>query len=173
MTTTILPVPFFQQSTTGYCLPACARMVLAYLEVEHTELEISKVLGTRKMGTPSFAIERLTAWGYQVEYRSWSPEELLPVLTQGQPMIVFVQTGFLDYWDENFAHAIVVVGATDNEQFWVHDPAQQQGPLKVSLNGLFAAWGEFDYKAAILQVMPQKRSGLSRALAWLRRRLKG
>lgn len=166
--TTILSVPFFQQSAHGYCLPACARMVLAYLGVEHTELELSKVLGTRKMGTPSFAIERLTALGIQVEYGSWKTEHLVPVLVQGQPVIVFVQTGFLDYWKENFAHAIVVVGATDNEQFWVHDPAQPQGQIQVSLNGLFAAWGEFEHKAAVLQI--KNPSLLNRILGKLWRR---
>ncbi len=58
------------------------------------------------------------------------------------------------------------------QQFWVNDPAQSTAPLVVSLDGLLAAWREFDYQGAVVQVMPQKRSGLSRALAWLWRRLK-
>jgi len=41
----ILEVPHYQQSAEGYCLPACARMVLAYLGLERTEAEIAKVLG--------------------------------------------------------------------------------------------------------------------------------
>ncbi len=52
----ILPVPHYQQSKEGYCLPACARMVLAYLAIERTEAEISQLLGTRGIGTPGFAI---------------------------------------------------------------------------------------------------------------------
>ena len=63
----ILPVPHYQQSKEGYCLPACARMVLAYLGIERTEAEISQLLGTRGIGTPGFAIQRLTAWGVRVD----------------------------------------------------------------------------------------------------------
>ena len=63
----ILPVPHYRQSKEGYCLPACARMVLAYLGIERTEAEISQLLGTRGIGTPGFAIQRLTAWGVQVD----------------------------------------------------------------------------------------------------------
>ena len=63
----ILPVPHYRQSKEGYCLPACARMVLAYLGIERTEAEISQLLGTRGIGTPGFAIQRLTAWGVRVD----------------------------------------------------------------------------------------------------------
>lgn len=160
----ILDVPHFEQSGEGYCLPACARMVLAYLGIERTEAEIAQLLGTRRLGTPNFAILKLTAWQLQVDFRVWELSDLLSALAQGQPVIVFVQTGFLDYWQENFAHAIVVVGVTDKQQFWVHDPAYSEGPFIVSLNGLLAAWGEFSYKGAVLQVMPQKPSPLIRAL---------
>jgi len=163
----IWPVPYFQQSVSGYCLPACVRMVLAYQGAEHTEQEISKILGTRKMGTPCYAVKRLAGWGYQVEYRSWSKRELLSVLDQGQPMIVFVQTIFLGYWQENVAHAIVVVGITDDQEFWVHDPAQSHGPLRVSQNGLLAAWGEFGYKGAVVQAAPKKPSRFARFGRWL------
>ena len=40
---TILDVPHFEQSGEGYCLPACARMVLAYLGMERTEAEIADI----------------------------------------------------------------------------------------------------------------------------------
>ncbi len=40
----ILSVPHFRQSVDGYCLPACARMVLAYLGINRSEAEISQVL---------------------------------------------------------------------------------------------------------------------------------
>jgi len=106
-----LPVSHFQQSAEGYCLSACVRMVLAYLGIERTESEVSQVLGAQEFGTPSFAIQRLAEPGLQVIYREWSVSELLSALAAKQPVIVFVRTGFLDYWQEDFAHAVVIVGA--------------------------------------------------------------
>jgi len=61
-----LAVPHFPQSAEGYCLPACARMVLAYLGIERSEAQVSKVLGAQEYGTPSFAIQRLSVLGVQV-----------------------------------------------------------------------------------------------------------
>ncbi|RMF26161.1 MAG: hypothetical protein D6759_20150 [Chloroflexi bacterium] len=53
-----LPIPHFQQSTDGYCLPACVRMVLAYLQIERSEAEISHLLGTQTFGTPEHRCRR-------------------------------------------------------------------------------------------------------------------
>ncbi len=72
------------------------------------------------------------------------------MLESGQPVIVFVRTGFLDYCHEDFAHALVIVGAVQDQRFWVHDPAQSTGPVTVSWIGLLAAWSEFDYQGAVL-----------------------
>ena len=95
---------------------------------------------------------------------------MLSALAKGQPVILFVQTGFLDYWEEDFGHAIVVVGVTDKQQFWIHDPSQPKGARQASLNGLLAAWCEFGYKGAALRVMQQKPSWLRRALGWFRQK---
>lgn len=145
-----LPAPHFQQSAEGYCLSACVRIVLAYLGIERTEAEISQALGAQEFGTPSFAIQRLTGPGLQAIYREWSVSELLSALAAKQPVIVFVRTGFLDYWQEDFAHAVVVIGAIQDQQFWVQDPARPTGPVIVSWNGLLAAWAEFAYRGAVI-----------------------
>lgn len=145
-----LPVPHFQQSAEGYCLSACARMVLAYLGIERSEDDVNQELGAQEFGTPGFAIQRLTGPGLQVVYREWSVSELLSTLAAEQPVIVFVRTGFLDYWQADFAHAVVVIGAIEDQQFWVQDPARPTGPVVVSWNGLLAAWAEFGYRGAVL-----------------------
>ena len=147
----ILPVPHFKQSDEGYCLPACARMALSYLGLERDEVGISQNLGTKKYGTPSFAIERLSDQDIQVIYQEWSVAELLSMLDAGHPVIVFVRAVFLDYCQEDFAHALVIVGAVPDQRFWVQDPAQPTGPMNVSWDGLLAAWSEFDYQGAVLQ----------------------
>jgi ABC-type bacteriocin/lantibiotic exporter with double-glycine peptidase domain len=101
MSAHILPVPHFEQSDEGYCLPACARMVLAYLGIERTEAEISQLLGTTEFGTPARAIQRLSLWGIEVNYGPRSLPKLRSALADRQPVIIFVQTQFLDYWDQN------------------------------------------------------------------------
>lgn len=146
----LLPIPHFQQSADGYCLAACARMVLAYLGIKRSEAQVRKVLGAEEWGTPTFAIQRLASAKLEVIYREWSITELLSALTAGQPVIVFVRTGFLGYYTEDFAHALVVVGADPEQQFWIHDPGQPSGPITVSWNGLLAAWAEFGYRGAAL-----------------------
>jgi hypothetical protein len=125
-------------------------MVLSYLGLDRNEAEISKILGTKHFGTPIFAIQRLTELGLQVIFQEWAVSDLVARLDAGQPLIVSVRTGFLDYYQEDFAHALVVVGAVEDQSFWVLDPFQPTGPLSVSWNGLLAAWSEFDYQGAIL-----------------------
>ena len=148
--TTPIQLPHFQQSAPGYCLPACARMVLAWLGLELSEAEIGQHLGTQEYGTPGSALQRLSALHLSVTYREWSVAQLLDALRAGQPVIVLVRTAFLDHWTQDVAHAVVVVGAVEDDVFWIHDPALPTGPLTVSWNGLLAAWTEFDHRGATI-----------------------
>ena len=148
--TAVLPLPHFQQSAEGWCLPACVRMVLANLGIERSETQVGRMLGAHEFGTPSFAVRRLTTLGLRVTYREWSIPQLLAAIDAGQPVILFVRTGFLDHWLEDVAHAVVVVGAAEDQQFWLHDPVLPTGPLVVSWNGLLAAWAEFGCRGATI-----------------------
>lgn len=145
-----ISLPHFQQSAEGYCLPACARMILASLGINQSEAEIANILGTRDYGTPSFAVKNLASLGVLVEYHEWAITGLLAELAAGRPVILFVRTGFLDYWTTDVAHAAVVVTALENEKFFIHDPALATGPTSVSWDGLLAAWAEFGYLGATI-----------------------
>lgn len=144
-------VPHFQQSQEGFCLPACARMVLAYLGHTQDEAHIAHTLGAKPYGTPSFALEKLTDSDIQVVYQQWSAAELSQMLDVGYPVIVFVRTIFLDYYQEDFAHALVVIECVTGRHVQVHDPAQPTGPTAVSWDGFLAAWSEFDYYGAVIR----------------------
>ena len=126
-------------------------MILSYLGIERDEASIRRILGTKRYGTPSSAIEKLRSLNVEVTYQSWPVAELLSTLETGIPMIVFVRTIFLEYYQEDFAHALVVVGAVSGQRFTVLDPAQATGPTDVSWDGLLAAWSEFDYHGAVLK----------------------
>ena len=141
-------LPHTRQSTEGYCLPACVCMILAYLGLEQSEAEVARILGVQDYGAPSFSVRRLATLGLRVIYREWSIAQLLAALGAGQPVILFVRTGFLDHWQEDVAHAVVVVGVEKGQSFSLHDPALPTGPLPVSWHGLLAAWAEFGYRGA-------------------------
>ena len=145
-----LSLRHYAQTHEGACLPACARMVLAFHEIDLSESEIVKLLGSKPYGTPSFAVQRLEKLEVRVIYQEWSIAQLLAALQAGHPVILFARTAFLEYWQLDVAHAIVVVGAQENRAFWVHDPAFQQGPQRVSWDGLLAAWAEFSYRGAVI-----------------------
>lgn len=146
-----ISLPHVQQSAEGACLLACTRMVLAHLGLEYSESELGRVLGVREFGTPSFAIWQLASLGLEVTYREWSIPQLLEALDAGRPVIAFVRTGLLDYWRQDVAHAVVIVGIEVGQTFWLHDPVLPAGPSSVSWNGLLAAWAEFAYRGATIE----------------------
>lgn len=148
--TPFLSIPHYQQSEEGYCLPACVRMVLAGQNSHYSEAQIINLLHSQPYGTPSFAVKRLSRVGLQVNYHEWSLTDLFITLTNQLPLIIFVRTGFLEYWYEDVAHALVVVGVEQEHHFWVHDPMLPEGPKIVSWDGLLAAWGEFNFVGATI-----------------------
>ncbi len=66
MRNVLLPVPHFEQSRDGACLPACVRMILAFWGDPRPESQIAAQLGTKPFGTPISNVVRLSAWGYVV-----------------------------------------------------------------------------------------------------------
>lgn len=150
MSQKILPIPHLPQSAEGQCLPACARMILAHLGMNMPEAEVAKTLGAKPFGTPSFAINKLRDLGLIIDYREWSVAEVVSALDKNKSVLIFVRTGFLEYWQEDVAHALIIVGLELERHFWVNDPAQLDAPVSVSWDGLLAAWAEFGYRGATL-----------------------
>jgi ABC-type bacteriocin/lantibiotic exporter with double-glycine peptidase domain len=147
----LVQLPHYQQSAAGYCLPACIRMILSGQGLQHSEAEITKIIGAQAHGAPSYSVMRLQSPRLHVEYRSWSIVDVLSAIRSGTPAIAFVRTQFLDYWQEDVAHAVVIVGAEPEEMFWVHDPMLATGPVTTLWNGLLAGWAEFSYRGATLR----------------------
>ena len=50
-TKTTLKIPHYEQELNNSCLPACARMVLAYFGIEKSEQSIRILLKTKPAGT--------------------------------------------------------------------------------------------------------------------------
>ncbi len=139
-----------RQSTEGRCLPACARMILGGLDILMAEDQIAEILETDFFGTPAFAIRRLESIGLKVNYGSCSASSVISDLEKGVPSILFVKTGFLDHWNIDVAHALVVVGADPGILWLAHDPGLEAGPIQILWNGLLAAWMEFEFRCATI-----------------------
>lgn len=145
-----LAVPHWQQSSEGRCLESCVCMVLSYLGHSVTEDSVAQLFDSTPFGTPSSRVKRLKHWGYQVNYRSATVADLADWLAAGLPVIAFVHTTFLDYWQVQTPHAVVVVGL-DEDHVYIHDPAFAEAPQKCAIDGFIAAWIEMDEVVAVLE----------------------
>jgi predicted double-glycine peptidase len=72
------------------------------------------------------------------------------MLVQGQPVIVFVRTSELPYWDYGTDHALVVVGC-DDDNIYVNDPNFAEAPISVPRGDFELAWLERDYYYALIE----------------------
>lgn len=142
-------VPHFLQTHDGSCLEASVCIILAYFGSPVTEETVSTLFDALPEGTPASRVLRLRQWNFHVIYQSASVHDLRSWLQRGIPPIVFVQTGFLEYWSINVRHAVVVVGL-DETTIWLHDPAFAEAPHSCLLDGFLAAWAEMDETVAII-----------------------
>jgi ABC-type bacteriocin/lantibiotic exporter with double-glycine peptidase domain len=143
-------IPQRKQSHPGACLPACARMVLAYLGDERDEEAIARLLEAEWYGVPASRVTRLSAWNYRVTYEQSTLEQLRQLVAQHIPIIIFLRTGALPGWTEDVAHAVVLVGL-DADMAYMHDPIGDTGPTPVTLNAFLLAWSDMDYYCATIQ----------------------
>lgn len=148
-----LDVPHRTQSKEAGCLPACAEMVLASFGHSMDQKDLARLLGTSWLGTPSSNIRRLTTLGYVVTYGETSLEEVATYLGQEIPVVAFVRTGDLPYWQTDTAHAVVVAGI-DEYQVYVNDPCVAEAPQPVPKLAFLLAWARQDYTFAAIRPAP-------------------
>lgn len=148
----LLPVPPHPQKTNGYCLAACAQMVLHYWDIVAEQEQLAQLLGVEpEVGAPAGRITRLKYRGLAVTYATGEWETVTAHLAHNIPVIVAIQAGELPYWQgEYFQHAVVVIGH-DETHVWLLDPAALPQSIVVPIDEFMLAWGEMDYRYAVLQ----------------------
>lgn len=124
-------------------------MVLNYWGQPATEEQLARQLETTQLGTPGSRLLRLNSPSFQVFFGPLTLPLVRSNLAKGRPVIALVRTIFLDYWSEDLAHAVVVVGF-DDEMVLLNDPAFERAPQRASITGFLAAWCEFDYLCGIM-----------------------
>jgi len=125
-------------------------MVLAHFGHNHTETELRQLLDTQPSGTRARNTMSIANLGFNVELRSSGLSQLRQALAAGVPPIVFIDTGPLDYWQIDCAHAAVVVGIEDDLVF-LHDPFFDDAPRRTSLTSFLTAWALNAHLTAILR----------------------
>jgi ABC-type bacteriocin/lantibiotic exporter with double-glycine peptidase domain len=145
-----LPVPAYKQSRDGRCLPACARMILAYFDDERSEDDLARLLQSRSFGTAANHIRLISRLGYTVTFEQGTEADLQRHLARNLPCIIFLKTDTLPHWATEDSHAAVLVGVTP-ELVYLNDPAFDQNPQAVPLPNFLLAWSEFDYAYAVIE----------------------
>ncbi len=125
-------------------------MVLNYLGHDFSEAELATRLGTTSVGTPGRRLLRLSSLTLDVFFGPLTLALISNHLDNRMPVIALVRTAFLDYWQTDFAHAVVVVGY-DDHSLLLNDPAFNDAPQRATPTGFLAAWGEFDNLCATIQ----------------------
>jgi ABC-type bacteriocin/lantibiotic exporter with double-glycine peptidase domain len=147
----VLPVPHYRQLADGYCLPACAQMVLAHLGIFRSQEELAGLLNVRaEVGARSSSITRLASKTIAVHYAGGGFADLAVWLSKGAAIIAFIQAGELSYWQGNrFQHAVVIVGFDEND-IYLLDPAFESALVRVDREEFLLAWDEMDNTYAAL-----------------------
>lgn len=149
-----LAVPHRKQADFGYCLPACAEMVLTFFGVARSQVELAQQLGMIPgVGVPASRVARLASAEIAVERKIGSEAELLEALSNGIPPILEVMTGDLPYWTEDTSH-VLLVAAVETEAgeriAVVNDPAFD-APKRVQFENLLLAWDEKDNYVTLMR----------------------
>lgn len=139
------------QHQPSWCLPACVAMISAYLGIPVMQEDVAHWLGTTDIGTPTSRIERLSNRGYKVTYAEGSQNILGEWLNQDIPVILFVRTGELPYWEIDTAHPLILCGLAQDKAM-IADPAVDASSCAISIGDLLLAWSHFDYTFATLQI---------------------
>ena len=145
---TMLEVPHHRQQGTGYCLPACLQMVLDYVGVKRDQAQLARELGvTPKVGVAVSRVTRLAIPKVSMRYQQGEINDLVAALKHGIPPILNVATGQLPYWGEDCAHAVVLVGLSDDQRIaYLNDPAFDTPNIACEASALWLAWDDaFNY----------------------------
>lgn len=131
-----ISIPFFKQTETGYCHPACVKMVIDYaidvLGVDQKRLRLGKIaaiLGTHYLaGTPPGAIERINQELGEsiprIQFKSQIGgrfDEIREEIDEGRPVIAWIDIASVE--EDTIRHAVVVTGYDpEKKEIYYVDP---------------------------------------------------
>ena len=142
-----------QQMAIGYCLPACAQMALAQFGITASQVELTRLLGTRPgVGTPFSQLERLSRFPISIQLaKHVQLDVLLVARATGKAVIAaIITTSGLPGWGNLRTRHAVLLNDVNAERITYHDPALAYGPVYTDTSEFMLAWSEMDEQAALL-----------------------
>lgn len=155
----LLAVSHYRQRQQADCLAACAAMVLEYFHLPFTYERLLRLLNIRYYGTSFSSLRKLESFGVAAIIARGDLASLQRHLEGGSPVIVAINTTPLPYWDDDTAHAVVVVGL-EQDRVLVNDPGFDQAPQAVPRDAFLLGWLEQDYRYAVLRPASAAKKGI-------------
>jgi hypothetical protein len=126
-------------------------MALGYLDISRDQERLAAALRVEPfLGAPARNIRRLASSKIRVIFKEGTLDELIQWLEAGVPVIAFIQSGELSYWQgEHFQHAVVIAGA-DETALTLFDPELTTESVVCSIDEFMLAWSELGYLYAVL-----------------------
>ena len=147
----LLAVFHLRQPAESGCVPTSVQMVLDYLGRKESYQRLAEVLGARSFGTPAENVLFLNQIDVHVIFAELSLPEIESHLQQDHPVIAFVSTADLPYWQIDTDHAVVVVGM-DEHSAYLNDPYFDDAPKQVPRSAFELSMIRFDYRCAVLSL---------------------
>jgi ABC-type bacteriocin/lantibiotic exporter with double-glycine peptidase domain len=148
----MIDLPYFHQEQETSCVSACARMVLAGMGIDVSEIDLRTLLQVFEQGAGIWELDRLTKQWQEMETsfaEGLDLAELERRIASGTPAIVLLDTIQLSYWHKPAFHAIVVVGL-DDASVYIHDPVFPPAARPIPREEFTRAWQPFRGLAAFL-----------------------
>lgn len=141
----LLQVEHYQQHNETACLAACAYMVIKYfgLPFPFSQSKLHQQFDPTPLGVPFSRLMRLVKYGINFSLATGELSTIIKNIDNGRPLIIFVRTGELSYWQTDTQHAVVIVGY-DGRDILLNDPAFEDGPQRASIDEVMLAWDEMD-----------------------------
>lgn len=126
--------PYFRQSYSYSCVPACLKMILASLDFEISEPELRNLCECDETGTtPTNVVKAAVKCGFDAYQANLIFEESGDLISQAILPIVFIRA----FEDATYSHAVVVYKISKGKIFLL-DP--ETGERKLDVDKFIETW---------------------------------
>lgn len=125
-------------------------MVLDYWRIAYDYQALLRLLRIDEAGAALSNVRYLKQLGLDVALRVGTLSDLHRYLAEGVPVIAFVNTGMLSYWDYETGHAVTLIGI-DDTCVVVQDPHLDEPARSIPVIEFEAAWIELGEKYAVIR----------------------
>ncbi len=126
-------------------------MALEFIHISVPYSRLLELLRITEYGSAFRNLYALESLGASIYVAKGSMDELNAHLTDGRPLLAFVNSGQLhSYWKETTNHVVMAIGFQDKKVF-VHDPYFATGCIEIDASEFELAWLEQDYLYAVIE----------------------